>query len=515
MKKYLLFDLDGTLTDPKVGITTCVQYALKAFGIEEPDLDKLESFIGPPLKDSFMQFYGMDEEQANEAVDKYRERFNDIGIFENKVYDGIPAMLRTLQSKGMHLAVASSKPTVYVERILEHFHIAKYFEVVVGSELDGSRVNKDEIILEALNRLFHYKPIQRSQVYMIGDRKFDVEGAKAHQIESVAVLYGYGNMQEFKAAKADYIVRTVDELQKFLLRGADEEKSYGTQSNPSSPNGAKKVPLLRKIWVLIFSYLMFVFVRNIVMNIVYVLFASQTGALGDIMQIKDEAGTVIGLNGNAETVAATIGYLAGALAVFSRAKLFIEKTADDMRLAHLKKEPLQNYVFLVVAGIGSVLGINLLFHLSGMTAQSAAYQAVSESQYAASLWVGLLCYGLITPMAEELLFRGIIYNYLRRFVDLRLAIVISALVFAVYHANAVQGSYALLIGCLMAYGYEYFGSYRIPVLLHIISNVLAYCLSYMPAAVSAILVSWPVCILCLAVAAVCIVMLHRKKNLFA
>lgn len=515
MKKYILFDLDGTLTDPKVGITTCVQYALRSFGIEEPDLDRLEPFIGPPLKDSFMQFYGMEEEQAKEAVDKYRERFNDIGIFENKVYDGIPVMLRTLQSKGMHLAVASSKPTVYVERILEHFHIAKYFEVVVGSELDGSRVNKDEIVLEALNRLFHYKPIQRSQVYMVGDRKFDVEGAKAHQIESVAVLYGYGNMEEFKAAKADYIVRTVDELQKFLLRGADEEElESGTKDKPSSGNAAKKVPLLRKIWILIFSYLMFVFVRNIVMNIVYVLFASQTGALGDIMQIKDEAGAVIGLHGNAETVAATIGYLAGALAVFSRAKLFIEKTADDMRLAHLKKEPMQNYILLVTAGIGSVLGLNLLFHLTGMTAQSAAYQAVSESQYAASLWVGLLCYGLMTPMAEELLFRGIIYNYLRRFVDLRLAIVISALVFAVYHANAVQGSYALLIGCLMAYGYEYFGSYKVPVLIHMFSNMLAYCMSYMPAEVSTVLVSWPVCMICLAAAAVGIVMLHRKKNLF-
>ena len=109
-----------------------------------------------------MDFYGMDEAQADKAVEKYRERFRDTGIFENKVYDGIPAMLRLLQSKGMHLAVASSKPTVFVERILEHFHLDKYFEVVVGSELDGSRVSKDEVVQEALNRLFHYKPIQRS-----------------------------------------------------------------------------------------------------------------------------------------------------------------------------------------------------------------------------------------------------------------------------------------------------------------------------------------------------------------
>ena len=118
MKKYLLFDLDGTLTDPKVGITTCVQYALHSFGIEEPDLDKLEPFIGPPLKESFQKFYNMDDAQAEAAIAKYRERFQDTGIFENELYDGIPEMLHTLQSKGLFLAVASSKPTVYVERIL-------------------------------------------------------------------------------------------------------------------------------------------------------------------------------------------------------------------------------------------------------------------------------------------------------------------------------------------------------------------------------------------------------------
>ncbi len=150
MKNYLLFDLDGTLTDPKEGICTCVQYALSAMGIEEPDLDKLEPFIGPPLKDSFQEFYHMSEEQAQAAVEKYRERFQDKGIFENKLYPGIPEMLRALNSKGMFLGVASSKPTVFVKKILEHFEIARYFKVIVGSELDGTRTNKDEVVAEAL-----------------------------------------------------------------------------------------------------------------------------------------------------------------------------------------------------------------------------------------------------------------------------------------------------------------------------------------------------------------------------
>ena len=220
MKKYLLFDLDGTLTDPKIGITTCVQYALHSFGIEEPDLDKLEPFIGPPLRDSFMEFYGFTAEQAEEAVAKYRERFQDTGLFENEVYDGIPEMLKTLQSKGYFLAVASSKPQVYVERILEHFDLKKYFSVVVGSELDGRRETKDQVVQETLRQLFGENPVDPAQVYMIGDRKFDVEGARALGVESVGVTYGYGSKEELKEAKADYIVQSVDELEKFLLRGS-------------------------------------------------------------------------------------------------------------------------------------------------------------------------------------------------------------------------------------------------------------------------------------------------------
>ena len=111
MYDYILFDLDGTLTDPKVGITTCVQYALKGMGIEEPDLEKLTPFIGPPLKDSFMQFYGLDSEQAEKAIALYRERFSDIGLFENEIYPGIPQMLHALKAKGKRLAISSSKPT--------------------------------------------------------------------------------------------------------------------------------------------------------------------------------------------------------------------------------------------------------------------------------------------------------------------------------------------------------------------------------------------------------------------
>ena len=154
MNDYILFDLDGTLTDPKEGITKSVQYALSAFGIEVTNLDELEPFIGPPLKDSFMEFYGMDEPTALRAIEKYRERFQDKGLFENRLYDGVPELLRKLKGNHKKVAIASSKPTVFVERILEYFDIRRYFDVVVGSELDGTRTEKSEVVAEALRQLY-------------------------------------------------------------------------------------------------------------------------------------------------------------------------------------------------------------------------------------------------------------------------------------------------------------------------------------------------------------------------
>ncbi|NLL77092.1 MAG: HAD hydrolase-like protein, partial [Clostridiales bacterium] len=181
--KNLLFDLDGTLTDPKEGITTSVQYALKSFGIDEPNLDKLEPFIGPPLKDSFMKYYGFDEEKAEKAVAKYREWFAPTGIFQNKIFPGIADMLKELKEEGKVLAVASSKPTVFVEKILRHFDIYHYFDVVVGSELNGVRGSKEEVVEEALLQLANrtgkgedkakaeHKYIDKEHTVMIGDRE--------------------------------------------------------------------------------------------------------------------------------------------------------------------------------------------------------------------------------------------------------------------------------------------------------------------------------------------------------
>ncbi|MCR5295596.1 MAG: HAD hydrolase-like protein [Lachnospiraceae bacterium] len=212
---HLLFDLDGTLTDPREGITKSVQYALRHFGIDEPDPDKLTAFIGPPLIPSFMEFYGLSHEEAVRALAFYRERFSTVGLFENRVLDGIPEMLEKLKAKGKLLAVASSKPEEYVLRILDHFKILEPFDTVSGASMDEKRVEKKDVIEDALVRLGASN--DRSGILMIGDRKHDIVGARACGLDSLGIYTGFAPVGELEDAGASYVVRTVEEMTAFLL----------------------------------------------------------------------------------------------------------------------------------------------------------------------------------------------------------------------------------------------------------------------------------------------------------
>ncbi len=502
MKEYLLFDLDGTLTDPKLGITTCVQYALKSFGIEEPDLDKLEPFIGPPLKDSFMEFYHLNEEQAIAAVEKYRERFSTVGLYENEIYTGIEDMLFTLKQNGMHLAVASSKPTVFVNKILEHFKIKQYFEVVVGSELDGRRVNKDEVVQEALNKLFRNKPIDREKVYMIGDRKFDVEGAKALGVESVGVSYGYGSLDELKEAQADYIVRSVAELEKFLFREFVDIKPKG---------------FFQIMWPFLYPLLLFILAKQIASSffvmVAETLGLGMTGGLANFLYVYNETtGKPEAMTGNAVAIMNALAFAIAGGVIWKQTLPQLIRAKEDMYLSHLRPLDMKAYIALVFTSFGAILGLNVLLELTGVTTKLEAYQYMLTDAYSASLAVGLVCTGVIIPIAEELLFRGILFNILKRRTKLRIAILLSAVFYGFYHMDYVQGVYAFIIGFLLAYAYEYFGTFWMPVLLHILSSVISYLITY-TAIVKSPLYSWPICILCVVFALVGIEVLNKMKRI--
>lgn len=206
MYEYVFFDLDGTLTDPKVGITNCVAYALEKCGIKIENKDDLTIFIGPPLYDSFREFYGFSDEEAKNAIIYYRERYEIKGWSENYVYDGVYELLSTLKLKGYKLVIATSKPENTTNMILKHFDLLKYFDFVSGASLDGTRSHKSDVINHALKSL---RVTDTDKVIMVGDRKFDILGARDYNIKSIAVEYGYGNKEEFIKAKATYIVNNV------------------------------------------------------------------------------------------------------------------------------------------------------------------------------------------------------------------------------------------------------------------------------------------------------------------
>ncbi len=210
----ILFDLDGTLTDPGEGITNSVMHALQRYGIPVPERKALYPFIGPPLDESFMRYFHMSQDQALEAIEVYREYFSTKGLLENRMYEGVEALLRDLKASGKCLMVATSKPEVFAVRILEHFDLAKYFDVISGAVLHPPRgYGKADVIREALNRA---KITDLSGVVMVGDRKHDVEGAHKIGIPAIGVLYGYGDREEHQSCKADYIAETITELKKLL-----------------------------------------------------------------------------------------------------------------------------------------------------------------------------------------------------------------------------------------------------------------------------------------------------------
>lgn len=217
MKNYdvILFDLDGTLTDSSPGIINSIVYALKKYDIAVEDTASLRKFLGPPLHESFKEFYGFDDEKSMEAVSFYRQYFSTKGLLENDVYNGIADMLSELADKGKRLILATSKPQEFTNRIMEHFDLAKYFEFIAGSNMDGTRSKKAEVIEYALNAC---GITDKSKTVMVGDRKHDVIGAAAVGIDSIGVEYGYGDYEELSNAGATYIVKTVEDLNKLLCR---------------------------------------------------------------------------------------------------------------------------------------------------------------------------------------------------------------------------------------------------------------------------------------------------------
>ena len=214
----VLLDLDGTLTDAGPGILNCIRYALDDMGIEHPDDVEMRTFLGPPLADTFGRHFGMSSEQIDHAIAKYRERYHEVGLFENSVYDGIPELLQSLDDAGIVLAISTSKPTYSATRILEHFELDQHLAFIGGADLAGTRHDKAAVIAHTLEELHVLGRLDAdARMVMIGDREHDVHGARAHGIDTIGVLWGYGSQEELLGAGAAHLVENPQKLGSLLV----------------------------------------------------------------------------------------------------------------------------------------------------------------------------------------------------------------------------------------------------------------------------------------------------------
>lgn len=454
MYQYVLFDLDGTLTDPKEGITKSVQYALKSFDIEEKDLDKLEPFIGPPLRDSFRDFYGIDGDDTEKAVAVFRERFETKGINENQIYPGMAQLLHELKKRGVMLAIASSKPQEFVHIVLRNFGIEDCFSVIVGCEKDGKRDTKIEVLTEALSQLKKKagRRFKQEKTLMVGDRKFDVEAAGQMGIASAAVTYGYAPEGELERCHPDYMADSVEQLEEIITG----EKSYFKYRDKNA---------FSKTMEILIPLLLYWFVQLVVYNGLYLV-------IGRFIPGVTENGQQLNVWLNAAAAVGSWPLLA---------VLYKKSYGGDTShvITRRNRKLLKRDAVLVAAyAVAMGLGLNILVAYFKIAGMSGAYEKVAGIQYSVSLPVGLVIYGILTPFTEELIFRGVIYNRIRKYFPVQIAIFVSAVIFGCYHGNVVQMVYAIIMGLALALVYECYGRLlAAPVLFHCGANIIVYFMS--------------------------------------
>lgn len=473
MSEVILFDLDGTLTDSAEGITKSVQYALNHFGIEEPDLKNLECFVGPPLKEQFMKYCRFSEKQAEVAISVYRERYAKTGIYENKPYEGIESVLKLLKTKGKTLGVASSKPTVYVKRILEHFELDQYFEVVAGAELDGTRTDKAEVIEYALEMLGMQE--NRADVLMVGDRLHDVEGALHCGMQCIGVAYGYGGIYELETAGAVYIAQTVEDLK--ILAGNSRNEGISRKgrkrNDPSQPIRARlpQISPWMKIWRVLYPlgihYGIMLALSLLASAIIVAWYGVYQGFdIETITSYQQEYALLI--TGVVSIIAIPI------------LSLFYRKDCRMRERTYLRGQSVEKqevtfgiYTATILLMISVSQIVNFLIDISPLYKLFPYYSDEVNAKIFAGqpILVTILVVVFLGPIAEEVLFRGLVFKRIQDYLGNGVGIVISALFFGIYHQNMIQFVYASILGLVLAFLMQRSNSIIVPIIGHIAANL--------------------------------------------
>ena len=557
MWNTVLFDLDGTLTESGEGITKCVQYALrKEFSIKVDDIHELDSFVGPPLKEQFMEYANLTPDEADRAIRAYRERYRTRGIYENRVYDGIPELLSQLAREGMVLAVSSSKPTEFCREILRYFGIEQYFRAIVGSEMGGARTKKSEVLEETLRQLGMSG--RRSEVVLVGDRMYDVEGAKQAGIGSIGVTYGYGSRTELEECWPDCIVDSTEELRNVLIGQARDEQGemrralggasagadpgnppagyprldaggsqqyyffppqgygvpgrtqptqgfyppypyplpgynyppqgyYAPQNYPdiraydpqsqlgSSPYGnlsgnvpqypRKKESAPYKLWRILYPLLLELGISIACSNLIVALIIMFSRDLYTANQVYSRNSILImGIMDCVIILVFALLYRAD-----ERKRALSGPAEGILRMGHVNFLQIVA-VILFVCGLSAV--ITMLTSYIPIP-KSDEYSTLEKSIENSGVVLQLLVICVSGPLAEELLYRGIIFRRIRDYLGCGWAAVLSGLIFGIAHGNLEQGIYAMLFGIVLALIYEHYGTIWAPIAAHTANNVIA------------------------------------------
>lgn len=508
MSQVILFDLDGTLTESGEGIIKSVEYALEKLGVTENDPENLKRYVGPPLKESFMKFSGLNEEQAEQGIGYYRERYTKVGMFENRLYPQIPELLEVLKINDKILGVASSKPEIFVNQILEHFGIAQYFQVIVGSELDGRRSKKEEVIEEALLRL--HMQTERDKVLMVGDKEQDVNGARSCGLQCIGVAYGYGTREELSQAGAVYIADTVEDLgilaspndeettehvesvrknsknrweRKGVSRRKKEEKQnrtkadekaehqWGEDAIKESDSGSNRpIHPVMQIWRVIYPILIHLGISMAVSIAFSMFFIWKVISGTDISNSYDVVEKI-----NSSTLYQLIltSVLSGVITFFLYRKDQQRRKAGFLGQGEdfVWSPPVIwfSVIILAIAGSQMLNDLILVFRLNEIFPYYS--QMTDDTMTGQPVWLLFLTVGLLAPAAEELIFRGLVFRRMKDFMNPWAAIILSALLFGIYHGNMIQFLYASLMGILLAVIYHRTGTLWTSILAHVVANL--------------------------------------------
>lgn len=508
MSQVILFDLDGTLTESGEGIIKSVEYALEKLGVTENDPENLKRYVGPPLKESFMKFSGLNEEQAEQGIGYYRERYTKVGMFENRLYPQIPELLEVLKINDKILGVASSKPEIFVNQILEHFGIAQYFQVIVGSELDGRRSKKEEVIEEALLRL--HMQTERDKVLMVGDKEQDVNGARSCGLQCIGVAYGYGTREELSQAGAVYIADTVEDLgilaspndeettehvesvrknrknrwerkgvsrrkkgEKQNRTKADEkaEHQWGEDAIKESDSGSNRpIHPVMQIWRLIYPILIHLGI-SMAVSIAFSMFFIWKVISGT--DLSNNYDVVEKINSSTLYQLILTSVLSGVITFFLYRKDQQRRKAGFLGQGEdfVWSPPVIwfSVIILAIAGSQMLNDLILVFRLNEIFPYYS--QMTDDTMTGQPVWLLFLTVGLLAPAAEELIFRGLVFRRMKDFMNPWAAIILSALLFGIYHGNMIQFLYASLMGILLAVIYHRTGTLWTSILAHVVANL--------------------------------------------